>query len=78
MSDERPIILTTAVPKFTDGGDFMLCELESNGRKWVFGISWGHTELAMPACAGAIEAHRERARNVVEFERQRCPLPRHG
>jgi hypothetical protein len=77
MSDERPIILTTAVPKFTDGGDFMLCELESNGRKWVFGISWGHTERAMPMCGKALDAHRERARNVVDFKGRRAS-PNHG
>lgn len=61
------IILATAAPKFADGGDVLLCELESNGQVWNFGISWSHTEIALPACAEALEAHRDRSRNVVAF-----------
>lgn len=69
MPDRCPIILTDTVPTFTDGGDFLLCELHSGGKTWKFGISWGCTEAALPACAHALEGHRLRSRNVLEFER---------
>ena len=59
------IILVTETPRFTDGGDFLRCELVSEGESWAFGISWHHTQFAMPACGQVLDAHNQRAREVV-------------
>jgi len=66
MPDEK-VILATDVPAFRDGGDFLLCELQSGGRTWAFGIPWHATELAMRRCGAVLDAHREKARNVAVF-----------
>lgn len=61
------VILATITPEFRDGGNYLLCELVSGGRKWAFGIDWSDTALAMERCGRVLEGHREKARNVTRF-----------
>lgn len=67
VSEASKVILATETPVFSDGGDFLLCELTSGGKSWAFGIPWHATELAMRRCGAVLDAHRERARNVAVF-----------
>jgi hypothetical protein len=69
MSTEGTVVLATETPVFRDGGDFLLCELQSGGRTWSFGIPWGSTEQAMERCGEVLDRHRRQSRNVRAFPR---------
>lgn len=78
MSTEGTVILATATPVFSDGGDFLLCELKSGGRTWAFGIPWSVTEQAMAGCGAVLDEHRQKGR-IVPFKRARKgPSQPHG
>jgi hypothetical protein len=67
MVEKKHVILATAAPMFFDGGQYLRCELTSEGETWCFGIMWGDTEIAMHRCGEVVAAHRDKARNVVGF-----------
>lgn len=71
MSTEGSVILATITPTFSDGGDFLLCELQSGGRTWAFGIPWSRTEQAMERCGAVLDVHRAKARGLVSPIRKR-------
>lgn len=67
MSARGHVILATGIPVFSDGGDFLLCELTSGRDTWTFGIRWPDTEVAMEQCAIVLDGHRTKSRNVMLF-----------
>lgn len=67
MSSKGHVILATGVPVFSDGGDFLLCELKSGQDTWTFGIRWPDTEEAIEQCGIVLDVHRSKARNVMLF-----------
>lgn len=72
MPNEGHVILATGAPNFSDGGDFLLCELRSGGETWTFGIKWCDTEQAMEQCGLVLDVHRANARNVALFTGRRA------
>lgn len=63
------IVVITQTPIFSDAGTHMRCELISNDERWVFFIPWDKTQMAIPACTEAVEAHMRRVCNVMPFGR---------
>lgn len=78
MSNDGQVILATAVPVFSDGGDFLLCELTSGGKTWAFGIPWHSTELAMHRCGIVLDAHRGKCQVVPLGKSKKDPPASHG
>jgi hypothetical protein len=64
------IVVVTEVPRFSDAGSHLRCELTSGTKTAEYYIPWDHAILALPACETALEAHLRRARNVEPFVRR--------
>jgi hypothetical protein len=73
VANETVVVLATETPSFRDGGDFLLCDITSGGRVWTYGIPWCSTEIAMRRCGEVLDAHRAKARGVVEQIKRKGP-----